>query len=84
MFEDIHVKCMNDGGSNYCLNGLPVPMPSTTRVATAVEAHLNKVAKLAISEHNPDLLIFDPAREKEMRKSMRRAELENIDQVYKS
>lgn len=74
---------MNDGG-HYCLKGLPVPMPSTTRVATAVEAHFNDVAKLAISEHNTELLIFDPAREKEMKKSMRPAEFKDIDQVYKS
>lgn len=82
-FEDIHSRCMNDR-RNYCLEGVPKPMPSITRAATVVEAPLNEVAKLAISEHNPDLPTFDPAREKEMRKSMRPAELENMDQVYKS
>lgn len=83
-FEDIHSKCMNDRRGIYGLDGMPKHMPSITRAATVVEAHLNEVAKLAISEHNPDLPTFDPAREREMRKSMRPAELENMDQVYKS
>jgi hypothetical protein len=82
-FEDIHSKCMNDRRGNYCLKGVPKPMPPT-RAATVVEAYLNKMAKLSISEHNPDLPIFDPAREGEMRRSMQPAELGNMDQVYKS
>jgi hypothetical protein len=78
-FEDIHSKCMNDKRPNYCLEGVPMPMPLLTRADTGVEAPLNKVAKLAISEYKPDLPTFDPAREREIRESMGQLELENID-----
>ncbi|KAH8802630.1 kinase-like domain-containing protein [Xylogone sp. PMI_703] len=78
-FGNIHSQCMDDKRFDYCLKGVP-NKPMLTRAATAVEVHLNEMAKSAISEHKPDLSTFDPAIEK-MREAMQKTELENMDQV---
>ena len=80
-FENIHSKCMNDKRRNYCLKGEPRLMPQIMREATAVAVRLNEVAKLAISEHNPDLPTFDPAEKREMRNSMWPEEYKKMDEA---
>ncbi|RDL36222.1 uncharacterized protein BP5553_06834 [Venustampulla echinocandica] len=78
-FEQIHLKCMDDSDQGYCIRGVPIQRDA--RSASVVEANLNDIAKLTISEHRPDLPTHDIARDGEARKSMLPEDLKNMDKI---
>lgn len=80
-FDRIYSSCTDESDRNYCLKGIPRPMPRFFRAATVVEADLNDIAKMTLSERSPapGLPTHDPTRDGKVRKAMRPEDMENMD-----
>jgi len=73
-FNTIHKKCMES--TDYCMKRVSTPMPTIVRVATAVEANLNKIARDMIIKMKPQLSTHKGG---PPRKSMHPDEMKKVD-----
>ena len=78
-FQEVYSKCLGTSGLDYCMKGIPRPMPGFARSATAVQAILNENAKKTMKDNPPDMELEIHAGK--LRKSMPEKDLENIDGI---